>query len=109
MPTGVNQAEQIVGLYGEDLDFGHLQLGFLRNFNGTMATFNGGTGTVTSAEDINDLGQVIGSWVDLGQVSHGFLRNPDGTIISFDAGSGGFFGTAAVAINAFGQSTGFFR
>ena len=69
-----------------------------------MDTFNGGTGTVTSAEEINDLGQIVGSWVDLGQVSHGFLRKLDGTITSFDAGSGGFVGTIPVAINAVGQS-----
>ena len=31
LPTGINDLNQIVGFYGDNLDFGYLQLGFLRN------------------------------------------------------------------------------
>ena len=42
----------------------------------------------TVAYDINNLGQVVGTFGNNNDVNHGFLRNPDGTISAIDVAPG---------------------
>lgn len=57
------------------------------------------TGTMTG--EINDKGEVVGTYIDNSGVGHGFVRKPDGSFIFYDAASSG-----AGGINARGQTTG---
>jgi len=68
-----NSAGKTVGIWASFEEFGG---GFVRDTSGAMTTFsvpmrNTGTETI----DINDAGQIAGSWVDAGRrASHGFVQ-----------------------------------
>src|SRR2546429_583704 len=97
----INSTGQITGSYNA----GNASVGFLRQPNGTIITFNppGSSGTIATA--INSTGQITGSYYD-GSVSHGFLRQPGGSIITFDpAGSSN---TQAKGINSTCQIAGYY-
>src|SRR5205814_2095379 len=97
----INSTGQITGSYNAS----NASIGFLRQPNGTIITFNppGSSGTIATA--INSTGQITGSYYD-GSVSHGFLRQPGGSIITFDpAGSSN---TQAKGINSTCQIAGYY-
>jgi hypothetical protein len=65
----------------------------------------------TLVADVNDQGEIVGSFEDTNGVSHGFLRNSDGTITVFDAPGAGTqlgMGTHALGITDSGVIVGFF-
>lgn len=94
IPYGINDAGQIVGgSFIYDLA------------TGATATFSvpGATGG-TFASDINNLGQVVGSFYQLNAISPNFyVRNPDGTFTTF----AGVYQGAATGINDSGQVVGY--
>lgn len=120
----INLSSQITGYYR---DANGVQLGFLRQRNGTFITFNGfpqvGAPTDTYANDINLQGQITGYVFHPGGTI-GFLRQTDGTIVNFNGGATStasaamatapipqpsfLDGTGAFAISDGGQITGSF-
>jgi probable HAF family extracellular repeat protein len=73
----------------------------------TTRTTSPFTGTV--AYDINDLGQVVGSFNDAQGLNHGFVRYADGRLKTIDApgaGAGPGQGTVAYGINIEGEVVG---
>jgi hypothetical protein len=88
LPVAVNVARTIVGNY---FDSNFVSHGFLRNADGTFATFDApGAGTIPSDSngtfptDINQFGTVAGYYNDANLVSHCFIRSGDGNIATFD-------------------------
>jgi hypothetical protein len=97
----INSIGQITGSYNA----GNASVGFLRQPNGAIITFNPPGSIGTAATAINSTGQITGSYYD-GSSTHGFLRQPGGSIITFDpAGSSN---TQAKGINSTGQITGYY-
>src|SRR5205807_504414 len=115
---GINNAGLIVGSYGviTASPISHQGYGFLYNPNdGTYITlddpftFHGGIATGTSAQDINDVGQVVGYYAGLYNGvggTYGFLYS-GGTYTTLDvpAGTGHTF---AYGINNAGQIVGYY-
>ncbi len=97
-PASINSGQEIVG------DCGHK--GFIRFRNGVYMTFTAPYAEFrTYAADINDSGEIIGSYQKTGaDYNHGYVRSVDGVFTEFDPpGSGG---TSPVSINSAGVVTG---
>jgi hypothetical protein len=113
-PASINSVGAITGTY---IDASNVNHGFLRNPNGTFATFKDargagtGPGQGTIASSINSVGAITGQYFDANYVSHGFVT-PDGkTFTTFDArgaGTGPGQGTQPASINDLGAITGFY-
>jgi probable HAF family extracellular repeat protein len=96
-PFGINNAGQIVGVFGDNV----ANHAFLYN-NGVFTTINA-PGAQLTPFGINNTGQIVGSLGDnIGTANHGFLDD-HGTITSFDVGDRT---TAADSVNDFGQIVG---
>lgn len=101
----LNKWGAITGYY---VDTNFLQHGFVRNPDGSFASFDpaGSTGTVPGS--INDQGVVSGYYVDSNLVVHGFVRSAKGRMVAFDAPGAGsaantFEGTFPSSIDASGS------
>jgi hypothetical protein len=117
---GMNPAGAITGAYFEPIVgnlFGGNYRGFLRNTDGSFATFDAVPSpsspccTWTFGIAINPAGQIVGWDNDYRSVNHGFVRAQDGTITILDVpGAGTRFnqGTLARGINPGGQIAGFY-
>jgi len=90
----INAAGDIAGSY---LDSHYVAHGFVRDANGTIATFDApGAGTTSSIKGslaslqgtipiaINAAGTIVGTYLDAHSCYHGFLRATSGTITEFD-------------------------
>jgi uncharacterized membrane protein len=114
--SAINPEGAIAGIYFLPIvgnPFGGNYRGFLRNPDGTFATFDAATYPPcciwTFATGINPKGAITGYDNDGHNLNHGFLRDPDGTITTFDApgaGTGNYQGTFASGINPAGAITG---
>jgi len=102
---GINVHGTVAGTSYEDYvsDTGQ---GYLLLSDGTFQTFQVVSGFETDANGLNDQGLVCGDYYDAGGAYHGFIRNKKGKIKSFDVGNTG--ATACTAINASGQTTGYY-
>lgn len=94
-PYGLNSDGTIVGLYSH---VAYVEHGFLRHPDSTFATFTDpdacttadGTGCYGSRFfDINDSGEIAGSYVDANFVFHSFLLNNGGALTVFEAPGAG--------------------
>ena len=98
-PFGINNAGQIVGVFGDNV----ANHAFLYS-NGGFTTISVPGGQLNPF-GINNTGEIVGSLSDnIGTANHGFLDN-HGTIISFDIGDRT---TGANSINDFGQIVGIY-
>jgi probable HAF family extracellular repeat protein len=78
-PSGINDAGQIVGLFGDATSRDH---GFLKD-GAIFTTFDVPGATLgTFATGINDAGQIVGSFLDAMGNPHGFLK--DGATFNHD-------------------------
>src|ERR1700679_754744 len=111
--VGINASGEVAGYFYD----GTQSRGFLRETDGTFATFAPSGSIATYVMGINGDGTTTGFYLDAGEVSHGFVRTADGTIATFDAGgvatnTVGISGRAAIAGyygDSSGQSHGFVR
>jgi hypothetical protein len=109
----VNSAGAMTGGYYDQNGAIH---GFVRNPDGTIATFDApgagtGSGLGTYTWAINPAGTTVGASQDNNGVYHALLRTADGKITLFDikgAGTGSGQGTQAEGINPSGVITGFY-
>jgi hypothetical protein len=90
--------------------------GFLRDASGTVTLFglSGGNVTGLTVYNLNNSGQVAGSYGDTTSVgAHGFIRDASGTFMTFDAGDpaqyAGSGGTLVFGLNNLGQAAGTVR
>jgi probable HAF family extracellular repeat protein len=116
---GINNTGQIVGSYSVVgvSPITHQGYGFLYNRqDGTYTTledphtFHGGVAPGTSAQGINDLGQVVGDYAGLYNGvggTHGFFYS-SGTYTTLDDPLAGPLGTFAYGINNAGQIVGYY-
>jgi len=115
----INPEGAITGTYFKPMPnpFGGDYRGFLRNPDGSFATFDAATYSPcciwTFGLAINSEGAIAGYYNDGLNVNHGFLRDSQGTITTLDApgaGTGplGEQGTFADGINPSGQITGYY-
>jgi hypothetical protein len=105
-PTSINLYGTVTGNWTPG-DTHNRSLGFVRDPDGTIATFSVGTGS-TYPTSINNKGAITGSVVAAGgNESKGFVRAPDGTITTFVAPGSNL--TYAQAINAEGTIAGNYR
>jgi hypothetical protein len=114
----INPEGAITGTYFQPIagnPFGGEYRGFLRNPDGSFATFDAATYSPcciwTFGIAINPAGSIAGYYNDGFNLNHGFLRDSDGTITTLDApgaGTGTFQGTIADGINPDGQITGLY-
>jgi hypothetical protein len=114
----INATGAIAGSYFQAITgnpFGGNYQGFLRTPDGNFTTFAAATYSPcciwTFAYSINENGVIAGSYNDGYTINYGYLRSADGTITALTApgaGSGFNQGTAALAINANGQTTGIY-
>lgn len=86
---------------------------FMRDSKGNLTLFDmPGIGTATSPTSINEVGKVAGGWIsDAGTPlvrKHGFIREPDGRLVAVDAGGPDNPDTWITAINAAGQTVGYY-
>jgi hypothetical protein len=84
---GINSQGAITGFYR---DANYVSHGFLRNSDGTFATFEApGSGEKayqgTFAYSINSEGEIAGFYLDVNDLYHGFLRSSGGVFTTFDA------------------------
>ena len=103
VPQSINDLGQITGYANASTFTFH---GFLRQRNGTFATFDPLDSTNTYPEAINLLGEITGFYTTADGVPHGFLRKHNGTIVTFDPPDS--VGTQASAINLVGQIVGYY-
>jgi hypothetical protein len=111
-PVSINDLGAITGWYSDTKGFNH---GFLRNPDGTFATFEvtGAGGYGSFPIGINVEGAIVGYYTDPNVNFHAFLRTPDGKFKTF-AGPGacetgtstGCYGNEATIINFSGTSVG---
>lgn len=115
--NAINPQGVVAGYYvaPENNAFGYLLRGFLRNLDGSFATFDAATYSpcciFTIPEAINLEGAITGYYNDGYNLNHGFVRSPNGSITTFDApdaGTGFFQGTLAWGINLEGAITGYY-
>ncbi|HWY15711.1 MAG TPA: hypothetical protein VNX86_11295 [Rhizomicrobium sp.] len=97
--AAIDASGQIVGSYVTDPEH-YYSHGFLRDMGGTITVLDLGSGEYTTANGINDGGQIVG-----GYDNHGFLRDVDGTITTLDY-PGADDGTTAISIDKKGKITG---
>ena len=102
----VNDLGQSTGFY-DDLNT-RKQVGFLRQANGSITTFNPLNATDTFPVAINLTGTITGDYLDtdVSYQSHGFVRNPNGSITSFDVPNAS--DTHPVAIDSKGEIAGYY-
>jgi hypothetical protein len=112
-PSAINDAGQMVGGYGDLVNpaFSH---GFLRDTGGNFTTIDDPNMAVnsfgeeyTGLSDINNLGQIVGSYSDAAG-SHGFLRSPTGVFTTIDDPDGNPGTTSVSGINTLGVMVGTF-
>jgi len=105
-PHSINVHNVIVGQCQSSINF--LARGFLRTPDGTITAFDAPDANQgTTAADINDAGDITGSFVfftDL-QYTQGYVRHPDGTFEEFAVN--GFRWTVPAAINDRGTVVGY--
>lgn len=111
----INQSGAIVGTY---LDANNVFHGFVRSPEGKFTTFEApgadttpgsfnGTGCFSDCPvDLNDWGEITGSYWDSNNMQHGFLRTPDGSFVTVDPP--GSAGTQPESINDSGAITGYY-
>jgi hypothetical protein len=80
-PFGVNASGYISGLYMDMQGAGH---GFVREPQGTYATFDYPGARFTNAGAINARGDVVGRWMDAAGTNHGYLRTRTGDFTTVD-------------------------
>jgi len=105
--TGINDADEVVGFYNS----GGVNHGFLYSA-GIYTTLDHPLGMGgTFAQDVNDLGQIVGNYQDAGGNNHGFLYS-GGVFTSIDdplAGAGpSGNGSFAQGINDAGEIVGYY-
>lgn len=110
--TFVSVINTLGAVAGSDLDSGGVEHGFVRNPDGTFATFDApgadtSSGHGTWVESMNDDGAVAGYYSDSSNVYHAFVRAADGMFVTFDA-PGARGGTVATAIDSKGSAAGVF-
>jgi Domain of unknown function (DUF4062) len=78
--SGINPAEEIVGLY---IDANGVQRGFLLS-QGSFTTIDFPGAIATFPDHINPAGEIVGGYADANDVIHGFLlsRKQDGHLLS---------------------------
>ncbi len=117
--AGPGQNQGTVGTYiaadgaiaGYYIDSNYILHGFLRNADGTFATFDPAGSVNTYPEGINASHVIVGLYTDAGGVNHGFIRDAAGKVISYDApdaGSSSGQGTVLGSINRGGEALGNF-
>jgi hypothetical protein len=99
--TDMNQQGQLVGDYGGADGLVHF---FVRQTDGTIASFDPPDSIWTSASAINSAGQVAGSYLDTNFVCHNFFLNKKGTIYLSDLP--GAINSAVTDMNAAGHIVG---
>ena len=101
-PEDINDAGQIVGLFGDSTG----THGFLtNNTGGSFIPIDVPGARFTDARGINDAGQIVGTFID--STAHGFLtNNTGGSFIPIDVP--GAIGAEAFGINDAGQIVGLF-
>jgi hypothetical protein len=107
-PKGLNKQGQIVGQFNRRDNHIH---GFLRKPGGTITGVTPLNAVDSEPFAINDAGTTVGTYSDAAGVFHGFLLDATGSYTSFDvpgAGTRVGEGTTAIAINANGDTTGFY-
>ena len=111
-PGGINAWGVIAGAYQSADTVFH---GFMRAPGGKFTEFQapgadttGGSYNGTSANAINDLDVVTGTYWDANGFGHGFVRSPDGKFASFDPPGVGGYGTTPLAINLEGAIVGYY-
>ena len=111
--SAINDGGLIVGSYGDPISptFSH---GFLRDTGGNFTTIDDPNMAVnsfgeeyTGLSDINNLGQIVGSYSDAAG-SHGFLRSPTGVFTTVDDPDGNPGTTSVSGINNLGVMVGTF-
>jgi probable HAF family extracellular repeat protein len=101
--TGINNVGQIVGFYDTSSD----RHGYL--YDGSFTSIDLADAVETQPEDINDRGQIVGTYADRAGAAHGFLLDLDnGTFTTIDAPFPGVTFTTAQGINNKGQIVGRF-
>jgi hypothetical protein len=103
---GINPAGAIAGGY---VDASNVFHGFVRNSDGTFATFDPPGSVSTDNSGITPDGTVTSFYYDASLELHGYIRAPDGTFTFFDvagAGAGPNQGTEPLNINARKDITG---
>ena len=81
--------------------------GYLLDVDGSYTTLDvpgADDNANTSAQGINDAGQIVGWYIDVALTSHGFLMDVDGSYTTLDPPDSNF--TNAFAINCAGQIVG---
>jgi len=79
--TDMNERGQLVGYYGGADGLEH---SFMRQTDGTIASFDPPNSIWTAASAINSAGQIAGNYLDTNFVYHNFLLNKNGSIFLFD-------------------------
>ena len=107
IPLAINTRSQIVGDFVSvsGSSFSH---GFLTNDGVTFTTIDAPNASSTSANGINDAGEIVGHFADATGRLHGFLRSVNGTFTPFDFPEAGVIHTVANDINKMGQIVGYF-
>jgi len=107
---GLNQWGAIAGTY---LDANNVFHGFLRSPKGKLTTLDdpladttSGSYNGTTAQSINDWGEVTGYYSDAAGVAHGFVRSPWGAFTTFDV-PGAAYASIPVFINFEGAIVGY--
>ncbi len=93
--SSMNASGQLVGVY-ETQVFG---AAYLRNRDGSIITFQACNGTNTEPGQINNSGEITGSYADSKNVYHGFIGNAYGACQSFDPPGSINTGPAAIDDN----------
>jgi len=106
----INQWGAVVGTY---LDANNVFHGFLRSPEGKFTTFEvpgadttAGSFNGTTAQSINDWGEITGYYYDATGPAHGFLRSPWGTFTTFDV-PGAANGSVPIFLNLEGAVVGY--
>jgi uncharacterized membrane protein len=108
VPYAINPAGQIAGVYAVTVGNSSVFLGFLRQPDGTISTFDvaGAHGYVVPL-GIDPAGEIVGYYTyGANDPFHGFLRQADGTVTTFDVP--GSTSTSPAGINPAGEIVGYY-
>ena len=102
---GINHSMQVTGSY---FDSPVSMRGFLREPDGTISTFTVPGSTYTSAQAINDAGDITGYYIPgvPGYDAHGFLRYADGRFVTFEPSGVSYASTFPTSINNYDEVAG---
>ena len=78
------------------------------NRHGSIQTFDFPGSTFIEATQINDEGDVAGTYIDSKNVDHGFIRGANGAITVIDVPGAAFSGTLLIGLNNRGWTSGHF-